>query len=177
MQNFVLKNSAKIQQFSTKNLRLENGFQNGAPPRCSRLGRLPLCPCPLRASPHFVAPSGAFRSSCPAGPALDSSSCRFLQIYKGLRIFAKFSPLVQASAKYHFLFSLRPCAPFAVALWLNFSCLRSSLSVRQAHRLVGTPLPCLVGLPFFSKTCNGPLKLNNRTRSTGTLCHSRNLHN
>ena len=75
-----------------------------APPRCSRLGRLPLCPCPLRAPPHFVAPSGAFRSSCPAGPALDSSSCRFLQIYKGLRIFAKFSPLVQGSAKRHFLF-------------------------------------------------------------------------
>ena len=68
-------------------------------------------------------------------------------------------------------FSLRLCAPFAVALWLNFSCLRSSLSMRQAHRLVGTPLPCLVGLLFF-KICNRPMKLNNRTRKTGTLCYS-----
>ena len=76
-----------------------------APPRCSRPGRLPLCPRPLRAPPPFVAPSGAFCSSCPAGPALDSSSCRFLQNLPGLRIFAKFSPLVQSTAKGHFLFS------------------------------------------------------------------------
>ena len=140
-----------------------------APPRCSRLRRLPLCPCPLRAPPHFVAPSGAFRSSRPAGPALDSSSCRFLQTLPSLRIFAKFSPLVQASAKYHFLFSLRPCAPFAVALWLlNFSCLRSSLSVRQAHRLVGTALPCLVGLLFF-KNLQQTNEIEQQNQKNGNL--------
>ena len=64
-------------------------------------------------------------------------------------------------------FFFRLCAPFAVALWLNFSCLRSSLSVRQAHRLVGTPLPCLVGL--FFKNLQQTNEIEQQNQENGNL--------
>ena len=52
--------------------------------------------------------------------------------------------------------------------WLNFSCLRSSLSVPQAPRLVATSL-CPVGRLFCSEPCTGPLQLTSSTRDVGTL--------
>ena len=72
------------------------------PPRCSRLRCPPLCPRPLRATSTYVAPSGVFRSSCPAAPELHLSLCTFLQTVLGLCFFGKFLARVQDYARLSF---------------------------------------------------------------------------
>ena len=122
----------------------------------------PLCSRPLRATSVSVRPVGASRVVWPAGPVLDSSFSRFLQDLPGLHTCAKFSQLLQASAKFSYPFFLRICAPFTVALWQTFHTfhdLRSPLFVSQPLRSVGTPPPFSVG----------PIKLNNRTRNNMAL--------
>ena len=107
-------------RFLTKKLRLENArctiFPSSpsrvsrpccsrlsrGPPRCSRLRRPPLCPCPLRAQSPYGAPSGVFLSSCPAAPELRLSLDRCRQAASGLCFFAKFSSRVQGSTRLAF---------------------------------------------------------------------------
>ena len=70
--------------------------------RYSRLRRPPLCPRPLRAPSLYGAPSGVFRSACPATPELRLSLDRCRQAASGFCFFAKFSSRVQGSTRLAF---------------------------------------------------------------------------